>query len=311
MIEENKTAFHSPGFNAHGQMLYEWINDSKTKVTGSPSNAEADGNNIGTASASDMVYYNAVEEGWRADGWYEIDGSEDLEADSDTDWYYFDDGEAEKTESSDAFNLPTGKTEYRMKKKISENGSKYFCFNEKGQMQTGLQYVNDGFYFFDDNGYMQTGKVSNVEEDNDSFTYYFNTSNGHNGQGVTGEKSGYLYFNGKRLEADDDYRLYFVKDKVYLVNTSGKIQSSKTKKFYIEELDKEYKATFGSGDNVLTLTELNDDGDETTNVINFETLATENAMRDGVTLPVIELYDSEYSYEFKDGEWIAGFTVAQ
>ena len=31
-------------FNEHGQMLYEWINDAKVKVKGSPSNAEADGN---------------------------------------------------------------------------------------------------------------------------------------------------------------------------------------------------------------------------------------------------------------------------
>ena len=40
-----------------------------------------------------MRYYNAVEEGWRADGWYEMDGSEDVGTDGDTDWYYVDDGE--------------------------------------------------------------------------------------------------------------------------------------------------------------------------------------------------------------------------
>ena len=38
---------------------------------------------------------------------------------------------------------------------------------------------------FDENGYMKTGKISNVEEENDSFTYYFETKNGKNGQGVT------------------------------------------------------------------------------------------------------------------------------
>ena len=46
-------------------------------------------------------------------------------------------------------------------------------------------------------------RVSNVEEENDSFTYYFQTKNGGNGKGVTGEKSGYLYWKGKRLEAED------------------------------------------------------------------------------------------------------------
>jgi len=44
-----------------------------------------------------------------------------------------------------------------------------------------------------------------------------------------GERSGYLYWNGKRLEAEDDYRTYRVKDKYYLVNASGKIQKSSSK----------------------------------------------------------------------------------
>ena len=35
----------------------------------------------GSASVEDMRYYNAVEEGWRADGWYEMDGSEDVGTD--------------------------------------------------------------------------------------------------------------------------------------------------------------------------------------------------------------------------------------
>ena len=61
---------------------------------------------------------------------------------------------------------------------------KYFCFNEIGQMQTGLQAIGDAqtkktsLYYFDENGYMKTGKISNVEEENDTFTYYFETKNG-------------------------------------------------------------------------------------------------------------------------------------
>lgn len=105
-------------------------------------------------------------------------------------------------------------------------------------MQTGLQYMAEdkGFYYFDENGYMQDGKVSDVECDDDDYNFYFNTKNGSNGQGYTGEKDNYLYFNGKRLEADDDYRLYYLDGDIYLVNNKGKIQSSKSdnKKFDLE-----------------------------------------------------------------------------
>ena len=177
-------------FNEHGQMLYEWINGGKVTLG---SNAQLDGNNIGTASPADMLYTNVVEEGWRADGWYEIDGSEDLETNNDTDWYYFKNGEAKKASYSDKSGLTgpevtdDGDTVYRARIKVE---GKYFCFNEKGQMQTGLQFIpaQNAFYYFDDKGYMKTGKMSSVEEENDSFTYYFQTKNGGNGKGINGER---------------------------------------------------------------------------------------------------------------------------
>ena len=48
---------------------------------------------------------------------------------------------------------------------------KYFSFNEKGQMQDGLQYckADGGFYYFDDNGYQKTGRVTSVENDDDDY----------------------------------------------------------------------------------------------------------------------------------------------
>ena len=222
-------------FNECGQMLYEWINGAKVEAG---SNAQLDGNNSG-ATASDMIYTNVVEEGWRADGWYEIDGAEDLGANNDTDWYYFKDGAAKKANTTSDYTglVDGGDKVYRAKIKV--NG-KNFCFNELGQMQTGLQYIAGSFYYFDENGYMKTGKISNVEEENDDgLTYYFQTKNGGNGKGVTGEKDGYLYWNGKRLEADDDYRIYKVEGSFYLVNNKGKIQKSESKKYDVELMDKE------------------------------------------------------------------------
>ena len=98
----------------------------------------------------------------------------------------FKNGEAKKASYSDKSGLTgpevtdDGDTVYRARIKVE---GKYFCFNEKGQMQTGLQFIpaQNAFYYFDDKGYMKTGKMSSVEEENDSFTYYFQTKNGGNG----------------------------------------------------------------------------------------------------------------------------------
>ena len=264
-------------FNEHGQMLYEWINGAKVTKG---SNAQLDGENP-NATPSDVYYMNVVEEGWRADGWYQIDGAEDLGANNDTDWYYFKDGKAkkaDKTKPADNSGLTDdGAPVYVAKIKVE---GKYFAFNEKGQMQTGLQYIDGDTYYFD-SSYMKTGKVSNVEEDNDSFTYYFNTKNGKNGLGVTGEKSGYLYWNGKRLEADDDYRIYKLPNssktawEYYLVNKSGKLQKS----------DKKYDVENGSGA---------EDVEFTFNGYKITGLKTGSPACDYVTdatTPQIELYD--------------------
>ena len=264
-------------FNNHGQMLYEWINGVKSTMA-SNANLDADV----SASASEVRYMNVVEEGWRADGWYQIDGAEALGADEDTDWYYFKDGKAKKADDGvrNRTGLDDGNSDVYTKK-IKVNG-KNFCFNQIGQMQTGLQLIDGKFYYFDENGYMKTGKVSNVEEENDSFTYYFDTKNGKLGQGYTGVKSGYLYWNGKRLEADDDYRIYLANGEYYVVNNKGKVQKSKssTKSYEIEGSNDELYFEFKNNDAIRSVKKK--DGE------NFVPVA----VTDVATLPKIELYDS-------------------
>lgn len=311
-------------FNEHGQMLYEWINNTPTKVTGTPSNAELDGNATpGSASISDMYYYNIVEEGWRGDGWYEIDGSEDVGTDSDTDWYFFDDGEAEHADAN-AKDYATDDEDgpvYVAKIKVdSAKGKKYFAFNENGQMQTGLQYIADdgGFYYFDENGYMQDGKVSDVECDDDTYDFYFNTKNGKNGQGYTGEKDNYLYFNGKRLEADDDYRLYYLNGDIYLVNDKGKVQSTKSdsKKYDIENegietedvnvtfTGKKVKSISVPGGQPYTADELIAQAKVIMQAQGYD--PSEDSL---VSIPFIQLYDDDqYTYTVAaDGKVIVGW----
>ena len=292
-------------FNEHGQMLYEWIN-GKAVSAATPGNAHLDGNASGSTAVEDMLYYNVVEEGWRGNGWYEIDGSEDLGTDDDTDWYFIDDGEVKHADddgSDFATNDDDGPVHVARIKVDSSKGKKYFAFNEMGQMQTGLQYIREdgGFYYFDENGYMQDGKVSDVECDDDDYSFYFNTKNGSNGQGFTGEKDNYLYFNGKRLEADDDYRLYYLDGDIYLVNNKGKIQSSKSdnKKYDIENrgiaaedvnvtfTGKKVKEVKVEGQPVMTATQLVDLAEAN---ITAEVDPSEDAT---VSVPFIQLYDDD------------------
>ena len=304
-------------FNEHGQMVYEWINNQKYVVNKNttPSGAELetnasasnalDGNAVadgeeGAGYIYNMQYSNVVEDGSRANGWYEIDGSSDTGTDGDTDWYYFDDGEPERADSSrDLLDIADGDGAPVYRAKIKIDG-KYFCFNEMGQMQTGLQYVgaDKAFYYFDENGYMQTGKETNVEDDDDSYNFYFITKNGKNGQGQMGEKDNYLYFGGKRLEADDDYKIYFLDGEYYLVNNKGKIQDSKSKKYDVEN---------GNGMTDAKFTFKNNGGISKVYVDDVEVPATE--WKKDAEIPEIALYDGYFTYD--DGDVLGWYTEDQ
>lgn len=69
-------------------MLYEWINDRKVSIcTGHVSRMQPLTIEQQHSSDRHMIYANVVEEGWKADGWYEISGSVDTETDDDDHWY--------------------------------------------------------------------------------------------------------------------------------------------------------------------------------------------------------------------------------
>ena len=254
-------------FNAHGQMLYNWIISTGTdsEKVNVKDNEDLDEAEYGD-SIADMRYAFNVDKGWRVDGWLLVDGSYSLDKANDEDWYFFDDGEAKYDEDGvDVATLLTSDSKeygyvledprYRAKVKVE---GKYFCFDQDGRMKTGLQAIGeentDGTvvdydtYFFDEDGYMKTGRVTDVELDNgDVATFYFETSNANKGRGVTGEENGYLYYKGMRLEADDDYAFYALPNEsgdepdYYLVNASGKIQkpSANGKKIDPEKIENE------------------------------------------------------------------------
>ena len=310
-------------FNKHGQMLYEWINNSQAVTHGS--NSQLDNETLrNTASASDMFYYNVVEDGSRGNGWQELDGSISMDTDNDTDWYYIDEGEmlhaSNVINGSDYATYDEDREPvFRMRDKVKESGNKYFCFNENGQMQTGLQYIKDagGFFYYDENGYQKDGRVTSIECDDDDYTFYFNTSNGKNGLGYTGEKDNYLYFNGKRLEADDDYRFYYVADKVYLVNTKGKIQKATGDGKKYDDIENE---AYNGKEDVIVITNKNGVVKSINGVEIKNKEASKDILRDidwtkdvtddknsaSVTIPFIALYDDVYTYrEQRDGKIMA------
>ena len=101
-------------------------------------------------------------------------------------------------------------------------------------MQTGLQRIANHTYYFDDNGYMKTGKTTADDDNDDTFTFYFSTKNNDTGKGYDGIKDGYLYADGQRLEADDDYAVYEYNNLLYVVNKTGKIQKSTSKKYELD-----------------------------------------------------------------------------
>ena len=148
---------------------------------------------------------------------------------------------------------------------------------------------------------MQTGKETNVEDDDDAYNFYFITKNGKNGQGQTGEKDGYLYFGGKRLEADDDYRVYYCDGKYWLVNNKGRIQSSESKKYDVEELklgtvSGTFKFEFNNDDSIKTV--LDEDGNTITGAsLNAATDKASEMATKGISIPYIALYDNYFSYD--------------
>ena len=74
---------------------------------------------------------------------------------------------------------------------------------------------------------MVTGKKTNLNVDGDSGTYYFADSGSDKGAGLNGTKDDYLYYQGRLVEAEDgsDFVVFEVKNRLYLVNESGKVQT--------------------------------------------------------------------------------------
>ena len=90
------------------------------------------------------------------------------------------------------------------------------------------------YYFGGDNdGSMKTGSQSIKDDNGDTYKFYFENKTGiKKGTGITGNKSGYLYFKGLLIKADDyKYQLATITDEngvehKFIVNRNGSIQKN-------------------------------------------------------------------------------------
>ena len=155
------------------------------------------------------------------------DNSDEAPDEGESNWYYFESDGTPAYLNSKATNMSKATTKV--------DGNSYF-FNSYGVRQTGLIHVvtSSGKEFTgyfgenDSDGKMLTGKKSNLSVDGETAAYYFSESGSDKGCGYNGSKDDYLYYQGRLVKADSgsDYQVFCVDNKMYLVNESGKIQTS-------------------------------------------------------------------------------------
>ncbi len=228
-----------------GKMQTGWVNVAEAGFV-DPADAEAE---EGSApSLSDFRYYDSENGGRRASGWLTIEGAPGISEEDEEYTFYFKNGEA--------YHGETGLELFTI------NSEKY-CFNEKGELQTGIQKLtvkgdSEAVFYFNEEGVMQTGKQTVYDEDlEESQTWYFNPKGSQKGQGYHGVKDNNVYVNGLLQKADPElrYEPISIGDKQYLVNTSGNIQkaSSSSVSSSRPELGKGFKDIKDSNDTVWTV----------------------------------------------------------
>lgn len=214
---------------------------------------------------STLKYFGGPDEGQMATGWrYLIDDPEEdddnndfsfsiatssnaqrRDSDGDGSWYYFDSSGVPAYLSDNADSLSDATTRI--------NSQSYF-FDEYGRMQSGLLgfRMSDGtiltayFGADDSDGAMKRDRQTNVYDDDwERGIYYFTSAGSNRGAGYTGERSGYLYYNGKLVQAEDgdDMQVFEIDERLYLVNEAGRVQDSN--RFY--RVDGEYRYEYDNG----------------------------------------------------------------
>lgn len=190
--------------------------DTAAETTVSDANA-AKSASATQAPAAGYQYYDS--DGKRASGWRTIHGIPGVSSEDEMHKFYFKNGQPYFAQDGI---------------EIFFISSSRYGFNNKGEMQTGLQSVvlEDGSaatYYFGTDGVMKTGKQTIFsEEEGINQTWFFHADGEKRGQGYTGIRDNVIYENGLRKQADPSFRYSPVQfeGKNYLVSTAGTIQKA-------------------------------------------------------------------------------------
>lgn len=235
----------------NGILQTGWFRLPETDQTQEAAAADADAVSAETSSVAapaiaSYQYYEA--DGKRGNGWYQMEGAPEISEDGETFIFY----------------IKNGRPYYAAKGvQVFTVDGKRFGFNERGELQTGLQSVitEDGQtanYYFGDDGIMKTGKQTIYDEDlGENQTWFFYTDGGNKGRGFHGVRDNNVYVQGLRLDADRDLRYAPAQlDGVsYLVGSNGAIQkaSSSSKSAVKPELGNGFKDVKDSNDKTWTV----------------------------------------------------------
>lgn len=212
-------------FDEYGRLMTGWV-----YLNGNPNNADS-------TSIEGWKYFaeNGIANvplGATVKGWLSLVPPDSIqnEIGEDVVWYYFNSngtpeiGPAYGTASTNDF--------------IKINGKSYL-FNQLGNPVSGLHKVQIGktgeytsYYFDEDSKLAVKGKETIEEADGTESVFYFSEGS-YAGRGYTGVKNGYLYYMGKRQQAEDGMKYAAITmeedgvNKTYVVNESGRITKNK------------------------------------------------------------------------------------
>ncbi len=215
-------------FDEYGRMMSGWV-----YIDGEPDEAKSDsidGWRYFAESGIANVSYGAAVKGWLS-----LLPPEDVqdEIGEDVVWYYFESNGTPK--SGPEFGDASTNDFVRI------NGKSYL-FDQFGNPVSGLHKIQIGktneytsYYFDEDSKLAIRGKEKIEEADGTESTFYFNEGS-YAGRGITGVKDGYLYYMGKRQQAEDGMKYVAItikedgENRTYVISESGKVAKNRTVK---------------------------------------------------------------------------------
>lgn len=214
---------HSYGFDSNGIMVTGWAKteDSNPELAGYCYFVEKNDGNLKLGQRVEKTWYTTT-------GPTDDDGNTDESlATGDIEYYYF---------KADGHPVVGGTDVCR----VERINGKIYLFNKYGNPATGLQYgaknidttITDADVYHCGESKTSSSaetnkKIGIVDDGGESVTLQLLA----NGKGVTGQKGGYLYYQGKlqKAESGSRYMTCIIDGDEIVVNQSGSIMKNKTK----------------------------------------------------------------------------------